>query len=182
MTGVAIASVIVSAIAALGGILSARESRKASTTNSVTSGRVEMEKEAYERARKLDTETIDRQDKELEELETKNDKLHERVELLQQQNQRLNEEVARISKDNYDLHRENQRVLEMSEQVLADNKRFREQGEMLLEDNHRLRYEIESLRERFTKIQRGMDPGSPVHIRQREADTNPMLERQDPSG
>lgn len=180
MNGVVIASVIVSAIAAVGGWLSARESRKASNTNSVTSGRVEMEKEAYERARKLDTDTIQRQEEELDDLRSRNDRLQERVELVQTQNLQLNEEIARISKDNYQLHGENRRVLEMSQQVLADNKRFREQGELLIRDNHQLRDEVHRLRDRVTKMQRGMDPESLEHIRTRETDTNPMLERQDP--
>jgi hypothetical protein len=69
MEKLGIASVIISAITALGVWLSARESRKATTTNTTSSSRVEMEKEAYERARALDVQTIERQERRINELE-----------------------------------------------------------------------------------------------------------------
>lgn len=139
-----------------------------------------MEKEAYERARKLDTDTINRQEEELDDLRKRNDKLTERVELVQTQNRQLNEDVARVSKDNYQLHRENTRILEVNEQVLAENRRLREQGERVMRDNNGLHLEVDSLRDRVTRMQRGMDPDSTVQIRERENDTNPMMERLEP--
>lgn len=174
MTGVAIASIIVSAIAAVGGWLSARESRKANQTNVTASGRVEMEKEAYVRARKLDTETIERQDKELKELEAKNEKLEAKLNAVQEQNAQLNEDVERISRDNYQMTRQNQQIIEKNEQVLAENKRLRARGEAAMEDNARLHEEVGVLRQRVTKVQRGIAADSTMPIRERETDTNPM--------
>lgn len=60
----AIASIIVALVAALSARASQRSAAKASTTTS----RLDMEREAYERARAYDTETIRRQDVEIDEL------------------------------------------------------------------------------------------------------------------
>jgi len=144
-------------------------------TNVTTSSRVEMEKEAYERARKLDTETINRQESELDDLRERNDKMNERVEHMQEQNAQLNADVNRISKDNYQLHRENTRILEINEQILAENKRLREQGERVIRDNARLDKEVGVLRQRVTQMQRGMYPDSTTPVRERSTDTSPMM-------
>lgn len=103
--GVGIASIVISIVAALGAWLSARESRKATTTNTVASGRVEMEKEAYERARALDVETIERQDKRIKELE---------------------EEAEDTEEDLRQLHHANDQLLERSDRLASDNSRLRE--------------------------------------------------------
>lgn len=63
-----IATIIVAVIAALSALASQRAAARASTRNVSTSSRVEMEKEAYDRARAYDTETIKRQDAEIAEL------------------------------------------------------------------------------------------------------------------
>jgi predicted nuclease with TOPRIM domain len=105
-TGIAVGSIIVSLIAALGGWASAKASSRASTTNVVTSSRVEMEKEAYERARALDTETINRQ----------------KVELLE-----LREEADEHERDIQQLHYANDRLHQENQMVLADNRRLREE-------------------------------------------------------
>lgn len=65
---VSVASLLVALIAAVGAWATQRTSAKASTTNATTSSRVDMEREAYERARTYDTETIRRQDEEIAEL------------------------------------------------------------------------------------------------------------------
>lgn len=169
------ATILVSLIAAVVAVATNRSSNKASSVNVSTSGRVEMEKEAYERARKLDTDTIERQDREVHEALDKNDKLEARLETVQTQNIKLNEDVARISKDNYQLHRENVRVLELNEQMLAENKRLREQGDRIIKDNARLSEEVGVLRLRVTKLQRGIHPDSTERIRERETDTSPMM-------
>lgn len=159
-----VSGLIVSLIAAIVGWLTNRASNKASVTNVTTSSRVEMEKEAYERARKMDTETINRQDAELKDLEDKYDKLKTRYDLADEQNQKLNDDVARMTHDNYQVHRENNRIIEINEQLLAENHRLRRQGETLMN-------EINDLRERVIA-------SFPI---QQGPDTHPM-ERQSPSG
>lgn len=74
-----VASLLVALIAATGAWASQRASAKASTINTATTSRVDMEKEAYERARTYDTETIRRQDAEIEELREENRVLREEV-------------------------------------------------------------------------------------------------------
>src|SRR5690349_13999320 len=105
MEKLGIASIIISLIAALGGWAAARESRKATTTNTVTSGRVEMEKEAYERARALDTETIRRQEEKIDKLE---------------------EEAEEADRDIQQLHYANDQLRQQNERLVADNRRIRE--------------------------------------------------------
>jgi small-conductance mechanosensitive channel len=142
-------SIVISVIGGLGAWLAARESRKASTTNTSASGRVEMEKEAYERARALDTETIQRQHDELQEL---------------RDNQRnINADVKMV-------HEENTRLHEVNERARIEHLK-------VLEDNERLRAEVAQLRRRFTLYQRGLPDDPTMPIREREGDTNPMMER-----
>lgn len=64
-----IASLLVAIVAALGAWSAQRASARASITNTNTTSRVDMEKEAYDRARAFDTETIRRQDERILELE-----------------------------------------------------------------------------------------------------------------
>lgn len=59
-----IASIIVAFVAGLTGWAAQRQSAKAS----VKVSRLDLEKEAYDRARAYDTETINRQDREIEEI------------------------------------------------------------------------------------------------------------------
>lgn len=86
------AAVFIATIAALGSLATARTSAKATTVNSETNARVEMEKEAYDRARTLDTGTIKRQKKEVEELREENRQLKEMV-------RKLEERVALLEKE-----------------------------------------------------------------------------------
>lgn len=104
--------IIVSIVAASGAYLAARASAKASMKNISTSSRVEMEKEAYERARKLDTETIKRQDEQLDEL-LQNQKI-------------LNDDVKMVNKENERLHRENVLILEDNTRLRAEVARLRQ--------------------------------------------------------
>jgi TolA-binding protein len=103
MNGVGIASIAVSLVAALGAWLSARESRKASTTNATASGRVEMEKEAYERARALDVATIERQAKRLKELEEEADETEIELRQLHTANANLEDRSDRLAYENRQL-------------------------------------------------------------------------------
>jgi small-conductance mechanosensitive channel len=152
----AIASIIVSVIAALAGYASQRAAVRATNKNAASSSRTELdktrteaEKEAYQRARAFDMETIQRQDAELEELRA---------------NQRtLNEDIKLVNRENTRLHSENRDVLEQHRHVL--------------EDNEALRAEVRALRMRFTRIERKY-PTDEVPIQERATDTNPMLMRE----
>lgn len=135
-------SVLISLITGMGGWLAAREARKANTTNTLASNRVEMEKEAYERARALDTETINRQSKQIQELLDNQEHLNRDVKLEHEENERLHQEHMRM-----------------------------------LEEGERLRMELAQLRRRFTLYQRGLPEDTTAPIREREGDTNPMMER-----
>lgn len=68
MDAVNIATIVVALIAAAGAWASQRAASKAAVQNTVVGGRVNMENEAYERARAFDTETISRQNHEIDEL------------------------------------------------------------------------------------------------------------------
>jgi peptidoglycan hydrolase CwlO-like protein len=122
-TGQIVSSIIVSLIALVSGWLAARASAKASTTNVVTSSRVEMEKEAYERARKLDTETIQRQDQELEELYQK---------------------VDTQSNDIQQLHHANNELRRDNDLILADNRRLQDEMWSLRREFTVLRTEVQT--------------------------------------
>lgn len=80
MSAIDIGSVLVALIAALSAWASQRSAQKANRINTSTSGRLEAERGAYERARAFDVQTIDRQDAEIAELRTKNKKLEQELE------------------------------------------------------------------------------------------------------
>jgi TolA-binding protein len=103
MEKLGIASVIISAITALGVWLSARESRKATTTNTTSSSRVEMEKEAYERARALDVQTIERQERRINELEEEADETEIELTQLHTANANLEDRSDRLASENRQL-------------------------------------------------------------------------------
>lgn len=60
-------TLLIAVVSALSAWASQRAAARATTLNTETTSRVDMEKEAYERARKFDIETINRQDAELQE-------------------------------------------------------------------------------------------------------------------
>lgn len=64
-------TLLIAVVSALSAWASQRAAARATTLNTETTSRVDMEKEAYERARKFDIETITRQDAELEEVREK---------------------------------------------------------------------------------------------------------------
>lgn len=77
-----IGTILVALIAAAGAWASQRAASRASMANTSTSSRVEMEKEAYDRARAYDTETIKRQDAEIAELREEHQKCAEEIKTL----------------------------------------------------------------------------------------------------
>lgn len=96
------AAIIVAIVSVVSAALSGRAAQKAAQSSShatISNARTQAETEAYNRARKMDIETIDRQDKELEELRIQvrnvkldnerlhedNDRLRRRVTALEQQ-------------------------------------------------------------------------------------------------
>ncbi len=91
MDPISIVSIVVAVIAALSAYASQRSSAKVSLDTNATTSRVEMEKEAYDRARSYDTETIRRQDTEIEEIRAENKELREEV-------KSLKERIARLEK------------------------------------------------------------------------------------
>jgi predicted transcriptional regulator len=102
---VGFASIAISIIAAVGGWLAARESRKASTTNTNTSSRVVLEEEAYQRARAYDKETIERQSNELRELRDEAEEHEADIRQLHTANSRLNDQNEEIMIQNRRLSR-----------------------------------------------------------------------------
>lgn len=89
-----IAGLVVSVIATFVGYMSARSASKATTRNTELTARFSMEDKAYERARKFDTDTIERQDKEIEELRAVNQKFEIEVHELKEANRKLGDVQA----------------------------------------------------------------------------------------
>lgn len=90
-----IAGLAVSLIATFVGYMSARSANKASNRNTELSARFSMEDKAYERARKFDTDTIERQDEEIQELRAMNQKLETEVHELKEANSKLSDVQAK---------------------------------------------------------------------------------------
>jgi FtsZ-binding cell division protein ZapB len=86
------ATIIVAAIALISAIFSGRAAAGASRYSS----KAQAETEAYNRARKMDIETIDRQDQELEELRDDQAKMARRLKELKEDNERLHEDNDRL--------------------------------------------------------------------------------------
>lgn len=74
-----LATVAVAVIAAGGAWASQRAAARASKVNTSVAGRLEAEKEAYERARAFDIQTIERQDKEIKDLREQIVQARERI-------------------------------------------------------------------------------------------------------
>lgn len=103
MDGGSIVSLLVAVVAALAAILSQRSISKASTANVNSSSRVEMEKEAYDRARAYDTETISRQDTEIKELRADHELCNQKIDALKEKYEAeidvLRRRIARLEGD-----------------------------------------------------------------------------------
>lgn len=92
------AAIFIASVAAFGSWLSHKASSNASIKTSDNTSRVEMEKEAYERARKLDTDTIARQDTEMAELRTENQRLRKDNEALHAEIRELKERIIMVER------------------------------------------------------------------------------------
>jgi predicted RNase H-like nuclease (RuvC/YqgF family) len=89
------ATIGVAFIALISAILSGRSAANASKYST----RTQAETEAYNRARKMDVETIERQDKELAELDEKYKFLKQDNERLHEDNDRLRRRVSRLERE-----------------------------------------------------------------------------------
>jgi len=92
----ALSSIIVAVVAGLAGWAAQRSSSKANLSTS----RLELEREAYERARSYDTETISRQDRELDELRARVLEQDKQIRQLREQN---DQEIMDLRARNRDL-------------------------------------------------------------------------------
>jgi hypothetical protein len=102
------ALIIVALVSLTSAVLAGRSARKAAQYDSdasVMNSKTLAETEAYNRARKMDVETIERQDKEIDEIYEQNRNLRIKVRELQIDNERIHEEnrilkqrVARLEK------------------------------------------------------------------------------------
>ncbi len=86
------AAIIVATLALLSAAYTARQASKASTT----SVRTQAETEAYNRARKLDTDTIASQERKIEKLEGRVLQLEEKNDQLEEDNDRLRNRINRL--------------------------------------------------------------------------------------
>lgn len=102
MEPVSWAVLIVAAISAFGSWATARASGKATITNAEVTARVEMEKEAYGRARAFDISTIERQDQEILELREENKEIRTENQELRRQIQLLERRLSSLEKEVHD--------------------------------------------------------------------------------
>lgn len=86
------ATIIVAAIALISAILSGRAAAGAAKYSS----KAQAETEAYNRARKMDIETIERQGKELEEIHAENAEMQKKIRELKIDNEKLHEDNDRL--------------------------------------------------------------------------------------
>jgi peptidoglycan hydrolase CwlO-like protein len=89
------AVIIVALISVVSAVLAGRSARKAAKYDSeasITNSRTVAETEAYNRARKMDIETIERQDKEIDEVREQNRKLRAKIRELQNDYETVHEE------------------------------------------------------------------------------------------
>jgi predicted RNase H-like nuclease (RuvC/YqgF family) len=94
-----VAAIMVGIISVASAIFSGRAARSAaklSANASVMNSRTQAETEAYQRARAMDIETIERRDKEIKEIRENSERLREKVRRLIQDNQKLHEENERL--------------------------------------------------------------------------------------
>jgi|ERR1043165_1575695 FtsZ-binding cell division protein ZapB len=89
------AVIIVALISVVSAVLAGRSARKAAKYDSdasIMNSKTLAETDAYNRARKMDIETIERQDKEIDEIREQNRRLRAKIRELQVDNENLHEE------------------------------------------------------------------------------------------
>lgn len=85
--------ILVAVIAALGAWAAQRSAARASRINTSVSGRLEAEKNAYERARAFDIQTIERQDAEIAELQEANEVLRNELKRVKERLRKLEDNI-----------------------------------------------------------------------------------------
>lgn len=93
------ALIVVALISVVSAVLSGRAAKSAARLNSdatVMNSRTQAETDAYNRARKMDIETIERQDREIDEIRDNSEKLREKVRELTKDNERIHEDNDRL--------------------------------------------------------------------------------------
>lgn len=101
MKGSEWAVIAVALISVLSAALAGRSARAAAKYNSdasVVNSRTLAEQDAYNRARKMDVDTIERQDKEIDQIAEQNRRLRARVAELEEDNEKLHEENRILKK------------------------------------------------------------------------------------
>lgn len=115
-------TIFVAIVAAASAWASQRSAAKASTLNVSTTSRVEMEKEAYERARAFDIETIKRQDDEILELRNDNRDLHEKIAVARAEAREARREVREVRTENQELQNQNAELMARISVLESSNK------------------------------------------------------------
>lgn len=95
MDPINIGSLAVAVIAALSAWATSRAAGKAARDSTSIGGRLDAEKEAYERARAFDMDTIERQDREIAELRSENESLKAELRSVMQRLTRLERSVPK---------------------------------------------------------------------------------------
>lgn len=93
------ASIIVVIISGLSAYASQRAASRATRLNTDATNRTDMEKEAYERARKFDVETITRQDTNIDELREEIKVLRKEIDELKVKNRSLVSDIIRLEQE-----------------------------------------------------------------------------------
>lgn len=96
-----IAAIIVAVIALVSGFASQRSASKASTSNVTLETRVDMERDAYLRARKLDTESISRLESENIELRKDEDESKKKQDELEKKLEEAKRRIDDLEKEVY---------------------------------------------------------------------------------
>ena len=115
MTGTDLAAIIVGLISVISAALAGKAARSAAKHNSdasILNTRTQAETEAYNRARKMDVETIERQDKEIQDLQLENQKIKAELRTLKFEHDTLQREYREQQEEIQTLRRHLSRLAE----------------------------------------------------------------------
>ena len=94
MSPIDVGSIVVAIVAALGAVAAQRSASRAGQAST----KVQAETNAYERARKMDVETIERQSQEIAELRRRNSHLEQHIERLETDNDNLRRNLRTVER------------------------------------------------------------------------------------
>lgn len=98
-----VASIIVAAVAGFAGFSAQRSAARANVKQSEITTQAAALDQAYERARKFDLETIERQDEELDELRATNTSQSHSIRKLRENDRKQQEEIRELNEANEEL-------------------------------------------------------------------------------